>query len=176
MLIGLSKPTTSLKPPVWMSQNLSILLKTGQIVLITSTKSEIKLTVDLVGLSEPPMPSTTEDVLPENLMLLNYFLKPTPADVVDFYLVSLWDVTEDKLEPHGTGSKTPESLPEEISELLDSVMITPCHNVLIILTQPPKDPIALKSNKLTQFVDLLAQMTQASLTLPIKKKLPPATD
>lgn len=159
-----------------MSPNLSILLKTGQIVLITSTKSEIKPTLDLVGLSEPPMLSITEDVLPENLMLLNYFLKPILLDVVDFCHVSLWDVTEVKLEPHGLGSKTLELLPEEISELQDSVMITPCHNVLTILTQPPKDPTALKSNKLTQLVVQLAQMTAPSPTQVIKKMLPPVMD
>jgi len=61
--------------------------------------------------------------LMEHLTLL-YLLLILPH-VVDSSTVSHKDVTEDKLEPHGLGSKIPELSVEEISKILKPVIHIP---------------------------------------------------
>ena len=128
-------------------QLVSMLLKTGLNVPKSQVTSEINPTVDPVGLTEPPKLLMIDYVL--QMVLLNFYQFLILQDVVDFYPVSLWDVTEDKLEPHGLGSNIPESLPEEIMVTKLNVIHTPCQNVTITskthLTQ--NVPMSHKSNQ-----------------------------
>jgi len=80
------------------------------------------------------------------LTMIDYVLKLTehslklyqlliPPHVVDSSVVSVWDVTEDKSELHGLGSKIPELSQEQILVTNNLVILTLCHNVDITLTK-----------------------------------------
>jgi len=75
---------------------------------------EINQTVDHAGLTELLKLTMIDYVLKlmDNLPLL--YQQLILLDVVDSSVVSVWDVTEDKSELHGLGSKIPELLLEEI--------------------------------------------------------------
>jgi hypothetical protein len=75
---------------------------------------EINQTVDHVGHTEPLKLTMIDYVLKltDNSLLLYQLL--ILLHVVDSSVVSVWDVTEDKSELHGLGSKIPELFLEEI--------------------------------------------------------------
>lgn len=125
---------------------------------------EIKPTVDHVGLMEPPKLITIDYASkPTELMILHYLLL-TPLLVVDSSVVSHKDVTEDKSEPHGLGSKTLESSPEETSQIPRPVTHIPCQNVPTTSTQL-NTQIAPQLNKSTQPVTPNAQETVLIIAL-----------
>jgi len=99
---------------------------------------------------------------------LLHYQQLTLLDVVDSYHVSQWDVTEDKLEPHGLGSKIPELFQEEISEIVKPVIHIPCNNVLTTLIQPLYQDAPML-NKLIQLAAKLAlETTLIMLTINTK--------
>lgn len=77
---------------------------------------------------------------------------------VDSSTVFHKDVTEDKSELLGHGSRAPELSLEEISEINKLVILTPCKNV-DITSMKPNIHLALKLKKSTQLVTQLALET-----------------
>ena len=97
---------------------------------------EINLTVDHVGLTEPPKLIMIDYVLKLTELSILHYLLLIPPDVVDSYHVSQWDVTEDKSELLGPGSNHTELSLEEILEIKIPVIHIPWLNVTITLIQP----------------------------------------
>jgi hypothetical protein len=120
--------------------------------------------VDLVGLTELPKHITIDYVLKlvDNLILL-YQLLILPH-VVASSAVFLWDVTEDKSELLGLGSRITESLLEETGKILPPVILIPCNNALTMSLQP-NIQIVLTLNRMLHLVSLVALEIMLIITL-----------
>jgi hypothetical protein len=121
--------------------------------------------VDHVGLTELLKLTMIDYVLKlmDNLPLLYQLL--ILLDVVDSLAVSVWDVTVDKLELHGLGSKILELFQEEISLILLLVILIPCQNVETIMVMLLIMLNVKMLNKFHQHVELLVQEIKLIINL-----------
>jgi len=131
---------------------------------------EINLTVDHVGHTELPKHIMIDYVLKLTEHSTLCYQQQIPPHVVDSSVVSLKDVTEDKSEPHGLGSKITELSPEEILQILKLVILILCNNVLTTLILLNIQIVQLLK-KTTQLVTQNVQETM-QLILQINIKLP----
>jgi len=120
---------------------------------------EINLTVDHVGLMELLKLTMIDYVLKLMELSLHYYQLQILLHVVDSSAVSVKDVTEDKLELHGLGSKIPELYLEEILVINKLVIHTQCQFVDIMLTKLNIQHV-LMLKKLTQPVTQNAQVME----------------
>jgi len=116
-----------------MLQTLSTSLLTGQNVLPSLVTLEIKLIVDLAGLSVLLKLLMIESVLKKKVLIPLFYPLLILVLVVICSNVSLKDVMVVKLVPHGLGSKTKELLLEVKWEILLPVILILCLNAITML-------------------------------------------
>jgi len=145
----------------------SILELNGPAVL-SSPSSEIKLTVDLVGLLVLLKLSMTESVLRLEVTLY-YLLLILPVVVISSMDVCQWDVTVVKSLLHGTFSIKLVLLLVVKWEVLILVILTLCHNANIMFLEPRK--VAVISHKFNQNVPRNANLVMKNPGKKMNTKL-----
>jgi len=143
-------------------------------VLQLSDILEINQTVDLAGLTEPPKLSMIDIALKATVLTLSFYQLLIPLHAVDSFHVYQWDAMEDKLVPHGAGSKEPVLFLEEISVIKTPVSLTPWNNAPTMFNRPLNH--AIKLLKMPHHVPKLAHLEIMLIITLINTKLLQAMD